>query len=173
MGKGTLIAALLEARDDIELSVSATTRPPRAGETNGVEYTFLGEGEFRRRVEAGDFLEHATYAGHLYGTPRSEVERRLDAGKSVIMEIEIDGARQVARAMPDAVQVFVAPPSVEELERRLVDRGTDLPADIAARLAAARGEIAAADEFDRVIVNDDRRRAARELIDFVAEMTDA
>lgn len=170
MGKGTLIAALLEARDDVELSVSATTRPPRAGETNGVEYTFLSEAEFRRRVEAGDFLEHATYAGRLYGTPRSEVERRLDAGQSVIMEIEIEGARQVARAMPDAVQVFVAPPSVEELERRLVDRGTDLPADIAARLAAAKGEIAAADEFDRVIVNDDRTRAARELIDFVSEM---
>ena len=122
MGKGTLIRGLLERVPGLELAVSATTRPPRPGEVNGRDYHFLTPEEFERRVEAGDFVEHAVYAGNRYGTLRSELER---PARVIVLEIDIQGARQVRETLPDAVQVFIAPPSLEELEQRLSDRGAE------------------------------------------------
>ena len=163
VGKGTLISALCRHFPDLRLSVSATTRPPRSGERDGREYHFLTPEEFERRVQAGEFLEHAEYAGNRYGTLRSEVERG-----PVVLEIEVQGARQVREALPAAVQVFIAPPSVEALRERLLGRGTDSPDGIRARLAQAEEELRAKDEFQHVVVNDDLGRAAAELIDLVA-----
>jgi guanylate kinase len=154
VGKGTLIRSLRERLPELELSVSATTRPPRPGERDGVDYHFLDDAEFDRRVQAGDFVEHATYSGRRYGTLRSELERRTAAGTPVVLEIELDGARQVRRALPEAVQVFIAPPSREALRARLVGRGTDDPAQVQERLRAAEDELAAQDEFAHVVVND-------------------
>jgi guanylate kinase len=163
VGKGTLIAAVLNRVPGLELSVSATTRRPRAGEVHGRDYHFLDPEEFERRVAAGEFLEHATYSGNRYGTLRSEVERRLASGTSVVLEIELQGARQVRAAMPESVQVFIAPPSPAALRERLERRGTDRPEAIAERLRVAEGELAAQREFRHVIVNDDVDRAAAEL----------
>jgi guanylate kinase len=154
VGKGTLIRTLLERVPELELSVSATTRAPRPGERDGVDYHFLTDAEFDGRVLAGDFVEHASYAGRRYGTLRSELERRLARGTPVVLEIEVQGARQVRDAMPEAVQVFIAPPSEEALRERLVGRGTDQPADVEERLATAHEELRAQDEFGHVIVND-------------------
>lgn len=163
VGKGTLIAELLERVPDLELSVSATTREPRDGEQDGREYHFLAPEEFDRRVEAGDFLEFATYSGNRYGTLRSEIERRLDAGHSVVLEIEVQGARQVRAAMPESVQIFIAPPEPVALRDRLLARGKDSPEAIDARLAVAAQELAAKDEFAYQVVNDELDRAADEL----------
>jgi guanylate kinase len=163
VGKGTLISALLERVPRLELSVSATTREPRQGEVDGRDYHFLDPVEFERRVHEGDFLEHATYSGHRYGTLRSEVDRRLGEGTSVVLEIEVQGARQVREAMPEAVQLFVAPPEPGDLRRRLEGRGTDDAAAIESRLETARRELEAQDEFPHVVVNDDIERAASEL----------
>jgi guanylate kinase len=154
VGKGTLIRALRERMPEIELSVSATTRRPRPGETHGVDYWFLADDEFERRVGAGDFVEHAEYSGRRYGTLRDELERRRDGGIPVVLEIEVQGARQVREAMPDAVQIFIAPPSEEALRARLVGRGTDPPEDVEARLRVAREELSAQTEFGHVVVND-------------------
>ncbi|TMK42564.1 MAG: guanylate kinase [Actinobacteria bacterium] len=163
VGKGTLIRALLERVPELELSVSATTRPPRPGERDGVDYHFLSDAEFDRRVGAGEFVEHADYARHRYGTLRSELERRVGAGAPVVLEIEVQGARQVREAMPESVQVFIAPPAPEALRERLLKRGTDDPATVEARLEVARGELRARDEFPHVVVNDRLDRAVDEL----------
>jgi guanylate kinase len=163
VGKGTLIAELLKRVPSLELSVSATTREPRDGEQNGRDYHFLTREEFDRRREAGDFLEFATYSGNLYGTLRSEIERRLAAGHSVVLEIEVNGARQVRQAMPESVQIFIAPPEPATLRQRLIERGKDSPEAIDARLAVAAQELAAKDEFDHQVVNDELDRAADEL----------
>jgi guanylate kinase len=154
VGKGTLIRSLLERMPGLELSVSATTRRPRVGETNGVDYHFLSPAQFEQRVAAGDFVEHADYAGARYGTLRSELDTRTAAGAPVLLEIELQGARQVRETMPEAVQVFIAPPSLDALRARLVGRGTDEPAQIEARLRTAEREVAAQDEFAHVVVND-------------------
>jgi guanylate kinase len=154
VGKGTLIRTLRERRPELELAVSATTRAPRPGEEDGVDYHFLSDAEFDRRVEAGEFVEHARYSGRRYGTLRSELERRLADGRPVVLEIEVQGARQVRGAMPEAVQVFIAPPSEEALRTRLVGRGTDAPADVEARLQTAREELGAKSEFAHVVIND-------------------
>jgi guanylate kinase len=138
----------------LQLSVSATTRSPRPGEQHGVDYWFLSDADFDERVEAGDFVEHATYSGRRYGTLRSELVRRLGAGVPVVLEIELQGARQVRAAMPEAVQIFIAPPSVDALRARLVGRGTDDPEQVEARLRTAAAELAAQDEFAHVVVND-------------------
>ena len=159
VGKGTLLARVRELRSDLGLTVSATTREPRPGETDGVSYHFLTEEEFDRRVAAGDFLEWACVHGHKYGTLRSEVERNLSAGRSVILEIDVQGALNVRRVFPDAVLVFILPPSMEVLESRLRGRGTEAEADLELRLADAAGEIELADEYDERIVNDDLERA--------------
>ena len=134
VGKGTLIRGLMERLPELELSVSATTRAPRAGERDGVDYHFLTREEFDRRVAAGDFVEHADYAGRRYGTLRSELETRMASGAPVVLEIELQGARQVRETMPEAIQVFIAPPSVEALRTRLVGRGTDDPQEVERRL---------------------------------------
>jgi guanylate kinase len=154
VGKGTLIAALRERRPEIGLSVSATTRRPRHGERHGEHYHFLSEGEFDERLAAGDFVEHASYAGNRYGTLRSELERRAQGGEPVVLEIELQGARQVREALPDAVLVFVAPPSLGSLRERLETRATDDPEVIERRLAVAEQELAARDEFRHVVVNE-------------------
>jgi guanylate kinase len=167
VGKGTLIRALCKRIPELELSTSATTRPPRPGEEDGVDYHFLPQGEFERRVEAGEFLEHATYSGNMYGTLRSEVEERALRGAPVLLEIEVQGARQVRESMPEAVQIFIAPPSAADLRRRLEGRGTDAPEVIESRLRVAVEELAARGEFRHTVVNDDVERAASELEDIV------
>jgi guanylate kinase len=171
VGKGTLIRALREQSPGLELSVSATTRRPRPGEQAGVDYHYLGEEEFDRRLEEGEFLEHAEYAGNRYGTLRSELDRARDAGaRALVLEIEVQGARQVREALPEAVQVFIAPPSEEALRTRLVGRGADDPDQIERRLAVAREELAAREEFRHVIVNDRLEDAVQELVRLVATM---
>ncbi len=167
VGKGTLIRELLSRVPDLELSVSATTRAPREGEENGRDYHFLTPEEFERRVEEKDFLEWATYSGHRYGTLRSEVERCLEHGRSVVLEIEVQGAQQVRAAKPDSVQIFIAPPDPAVLRERLIGRGTDSTEAIDERLKVAEQELAAQDDFDHQIVNDDISRASAELIEVV------
>jgi guanylate kinase len=162
VGKGTLIERLLE-RVPLELSISATTREPRPGEADGREYHFLSPEEFRRRVEAGEFLEHASYSGNHYGTLREEVERRLREGRSVVLEIEVQGARQVRDAMPEAILIFIAPPDESALRERLEGRGTDSQEAIEQRLRTAEVELAARTEFPQEIVNDDLQKSALEL----------
>ena len=169
VGKGTLIELLLERVPQLELSVSATTREPRPGEEDGRDYHFLTPDEFDQRVEAGDFLEHATYSGNRYGTLRQEVERRLSEGRSVVLEIEVQGARQVRVAMPEAVLIFIAPPDPAALRQRLEGRGTDSQEAIERRLRTAEIELEAQAEFAHVIVNDDVQKAAAELEGLVRE----
>jgi guanylate kinase len=170
VGKGTLIRALRERMPGLELSVSATTRPPRPGEVDGRDYHFLSPEEFDRRLDAGDFLEHATYAGNRYGTPRSELRRAEAQGgedgdrpAGLVLEIELQGARQVRRALPEAEQVFIAPPSLEALRARLVARGADSPEVVEDRLRAARDELKARSEFRHVVVNDRLEAALEDL----------
>jgi guanylate kinase len=163
VGKGTLIRSLRERVPELELSVSATTRAPRPGEEDGVAYHFLSDGDFERRVEEGEFVEHATYSGRRYGTLRGELERRTRAGHPVVLEIEVQGARQVRSTMPEALQVFIAPPSREALRARLVGRGTDDAEQVEARLRTADAELEAQDEFAHVVVNDRLEDAVDEL----------
>jgi guanylate kinase len=163
VGKGTLIRALRERIPELELSTSATTRPPRHGELDGVDYHFLAPEEFERRVERGDFLEHAVYSGNRYGTLRSEVEQRTARGAPVLLEIEVQGARQVRESMPEAIQIFIAPPDPSDLRRRLESRGTDSSDTIEGRLRVAEEELAAQGEFRHAVVNDEIDRAAEEL----------
>ncbi|MDQ6836107.1 MAG: guanylate kinase [Actinomycetota bacterium] len=163
VGKGTLIRGLRQRMPDLDLSVSATTRSPRPGERDGVDYHFLSPQEFRRRVEAGDFVEHATYSGSSYGTLRSELERRLEAGVPVVLEIEVQGARQVRQAMPESLAVFIAPPTHEALRARLVGRGTDAEEQIEQRMQTAERELRARPEFAHVVVNDRLEEATAQL----------
>jgi guanylate kinase len=167
VGKGTLIRGLLERVPQLGLSISATTRAPRPGETQGVDYHFLSTDEFEQRVTGGEFVEHATYSGRRYGTLRSELEGRLRRGEPVVLEIEVQGARQVREAMPEALQVFIAPPSREALRARLVGRGTDTAEQVDARLQTAEGELEAQAEFSHVVVNDRLEDALEELVDIV------
>ena len=167
VGKGTLIRGLLERVPELELSVSATTRKPRAGERDGIDYHFLTPEEFEQHVTAGDFLEHATYSGNRYGTLRSEVERRLKEGRPVVLEIELQGARQVRQAMPDAVAVFIAPPSRDALRARLIGRGTDTPEQVDERMRTAERELEAQPEFSHVVVNDRLEQATDRLVAIV------
>ena len=163
VGKGTLIRELLQRIPELEMSISATTRDPREGEEDGRDYHFLDREEFDERADGKEFLEFATYSGNRYGTLRSEVERRLREGRSVVLEIEVQGARQVRAAMPESIQVFIAPPEPAALRERLRSRGTDSAEAIEARLEVAAQELAAQDEFDHRVVNDDLERAAGEL----------
>jgi guanylate kinase len=163
VGKGTLIRTLLERMPELELAVSATTRNPRVGEEHGVHYHFLDDVEFDRRVLEGDFLEHAEYSGRRYGTLRSELEQRTAEGASVVLEIEVQGARQVEQTMPDAIRIFIAPPSEDTLRVRLVGRGTDDADQIEARLQVAKAEIAASGDFPHVVHNDRLEDAADQL----------
>ncbi|HEY8303820.1 MAG TPA: guanylate kinase [Solirubrobacteraceae bacterium] len=168
VGKGTLIRGLMERIPQLELSVSATTRAPRPGERDGVDYHFLSSEEFNQRVRAGDFVEHADYAGRSYGTLRYELERRVAGGAPLVLEIEVQGARQVRAAMPEAVQVFIAPPSLAALRTRLIGRGTDSNEEVERRLKVAERELAAREEFAHVVVNDRLEDALLELAAVVA-----
>jgi guanylate kinase len=163
VGKGTLVARLLERHPGIWLSVSATTRQPRSGEVEGQHYFFLERTAFEKQVNADGFLEWAEFAGNLYGTPRAAVQQRLDAGQTVLLEIELEGARQVRRSFPTGFQVLLRPPSFPELERRIRGRGSDSEEAIRRRLERAREELKAEAEFDAVVVNDDLERALAEL----------
>jgi guanylate kinase len=163
VGKGTLIRGLLSRVPSLELSVSATTRAPRPGEQDGVDYHFLTPAEFERRIAEGDFLEHAEYSGNRYGTLRSELERRLAAGVPIVLEIEVQGARQVRQAMPEAIAVFISPPSRDALRTRLVGRGTDSAEQVEERMQTAERELEAQPEFGYVVVNDRLEDATNEL----------
>jgi guanylate kinase len=163
VGKGTLIKRLLEREPNLALSVSATTRQPREGERDGVDYHFLTEEQFQERRDAGDFLEFATYSGNHYGTLNSELDRCLDKGRSVVLEIEVQGAQQVRAARTDSVQIFIAPPDPAVLRERLRGRGTDSAEAIDRRLKTAENELAQQDDFDHLIVNDDLDDAAAKL----------
>jgi guanylate kinase len=171
VGKGTLIRTLRERVPELELSVSATTRAPRPGEADGVDYHFLDDGEFERRVAAGAFVEHARYSGRRYGTLRDELRRRTEQGHPVVLEIEVQGARQVRETLPEAVQIFIAPPTEDALRARLVGRGDTAPEDMEARLATARTELEARDEFAHVVINDRLEDAVEELTRIVRGYT--
>ena len=162
-GKSTVVFKAIEGRADICFSTSVTTRSPRPGEVNGREYFFVDFERFREMVENDELLEHAEYVANRYGTPRAYVEQRLNEGMNVVLDIEVQGARQVRRRMPEAVLIFIAPPSLEELERRLRGRGTDTEAAIEGRLIRARQEFQEADFYDYLIVNDDVEKAAAKL----------
>jgi len=167
VGKGTLIHGLLKRCAGIELSVSATTRAPRPDERDGREYHFLSPEEFEEKVAHGEFVEHAEYAGNRYGTLRSELER---PGRGIVLEIDLQGARQVRETLPQATQVFIAPPSLDHLRSRLEGRGADSPEQIARRLQVAPTELAAQQEFSHVVVNEDLGTALEELADLAARM---
>ncbi len=162
-GKSTVVFKAIEGRADICFSTSVTTRSPRPGEVNGREYFFVDFERFREMVENDELLEHAEYVANRYGTPRAYVEQRLNEGMNVVLDIEVQGARQVRKKMPEAVLIFIAPPSLEELERRLRGRGTDTEAAIEGRLIRARQEFQEADFYDYLIVNDDVEKAAAKL----------
>lgn len=162
-GKSTVLGELLKLRDNLRFSVSATTRPPREGERDGVDYYFVTPEQFRRMVDEDSFLEYAEYVGNSYGTPRAAVEARRAEGLDVFLDIEVQGAAQVRQKCPEALFVFLMPPSLAELERRLVSRGKDAPEVIRERLAEAEREIACRDRYGHVVVNDTPERAAAEL----------
>jgi guanylate kinase len=166
-GKGTLVAAMRDRVPSVWVSVSVTTRAPRPGEVEGEHYFFMTTGEFDRRLAAGEFLEHAEVHGNRYGTLRAKVDEKLDQGRTVVLEIEPQGAAQVKRVWPDARLVFVVAPSKEELVRRIKERGAESDEDIAVRMATAERELALVGEYDRVIQNDDVRRATDELAHYI------
>jgi guanylate kinase len=173
VGKGTLIRSLRERIPELDLSVSATTRRARPGEHDGADYHFLDDDEFAARVQAGHFVEHARYSGRRYGTLRSDLDKRLAEGRPVVLEIEVQGARQVRETMPEAVQVFIAPPSESALRARLVGRGTDDAEQVEARLDTAREELRAQGEFPHVVVNDRLEDAVAALEEVVRAHLDA
>lgn len=163
VGKSTVLRALLERRGDLYFSVSATTRPPREGEQDGVHYHFLDVDTFRRCIAGEDFLEYAEYVGNFYGTPRRYVDEAMEQGRDVILDIEVQGAMQVALKRPETVRVFIAPPSWQELERRLMQRGTDDPDRVQKRLLRAKVEFQTAHTYHYFVINDTVEQAVREL----------
>ncbi len=163
VGKGTLVSKLLGSRDDVALSISATTRPPRPGEVDGVNYLFMTNEAFQKLVEDGGFIEWAEYAGNFYGTPLSFIEKQLEDGMNVILEIEVQGAFQVKDKLPDTTLIFIEPPSMEELERRIIGRGTESSDVIEKRMNTAKLEMDRKMEYDIAIVNDDIDSALQKL----------
>jgi guanylate kinase len=159
VGKGTLLQALLKRHPELYLSISATTRQPRPGEIDGQHYYFVSRDKFEQMVAASELLEWAEYAGNYYGTPRAAVERQIQLGRSVILEIEVVGATKIHQTFPTALRIFILPPTLSELEQRIRGRGQDSDEAIARRLVRAKAEIEAADEFDVQIVNDDLQKA--------------
>lgn len=163
VGKSTVLKALLEKRSDVYFSVSATTRAPRPGEEDGVHYHFMDANSFRQRIAADEFLEYAEYVGNFYGTPKKYVDEAMEQGKDVILDIEVQGAIQVCSKRPEAVRIFIAPPSWEELERRLTERGTDSPEKVQKRLLRAKVEFQTAHTYDYFVINDTVEEAVAEL----------
>ena len=163
VGKSTVLKALLEGREDLYFSVSATTRDPRPGEVDGVHYHFIDVDTFRQMIADGQFLEYAEYVGNFYGTPKKYVDAAMDRGDDVILDIEVQGTLQVCAKRPETVRIFIAPPSWEELERRLTGRGTNTPEDIQSRLLRAKVEFQTADTYDYFVINDSVENAVREL----------
>ena len=163
VGKSTVLHALFEGRDDLYFSVSATTRAPREGERDGVDYHFIHADRFRSMIEEDAFLEYAEYVGNFYGTPKRFVDEAMDKGQDVILDIEVQGALQVTSKRPDTVKIFIAPPSWKELERRLKDRGTDDPEKVQKRLLRAKVEFQTAHTYDYFVINDTVEDAVREL----------
>lgn len=162
-GKSSVVNRAIQGRTDMCFSTSVTTRDPRPGETDGKDYFFIQPDRFREMVEKDELLEHAEYVSHSYGTPRAFVEQQMNAGFNVVLDIEVQGARQVREKMPEAVLIFILPPSMEELRRRLEKRGTDSPEVIEARLKRAREELKEASLYDYIIINDDLDQAAYEF----------
>ncbi|MCI6568311.1 MAG: guanylate kinase [Dysosmobacter sp.] len=163
VGKSTVLKALLEKRSDVYFSVSATTRAPRPGEEDGVHYHFMDANSFRQRIAADEFLEYAEYVGNFYGTPKKYVDEAMEQGKDVILDIEVQGAIQVCSKRPETVRIFIAPPSWEELERRLTERGTDSPEKVQKRLLRAKVEFQTAHTYDYFVINDTVEAAVAEL----------
>ena len=163
VGKSTVLRGLFAGRDDLYFSVSATTRAPREGETDGKDYHFISADRFRGMIAEDAFLEYAEYVGNFYGTPKKYVDEAMDAGKDAILDIEIQGAAQVSRKHPETVRIFIAPPSWEELERRLTARGTDTPEKIRQRLLRAKVELDSARDYDYFVINDTVEQAVEEL----------
>ena len=163
VGKSTVLKNLFEGREDLYFSISATTREPREGETDGVHYHFISVERFQELIEADAFLEYAEYVGNFYGTPKKYVDKAMDDGKDVILDIEVQGALQVSNKRPDTVRIFIAPPSWDELERRLRCRGTDSEEKIQKRLVRAKSELRTADVYDYFVINDTVDRAVREI----------
>ena len=166
-GKGTLVARLLQAVPDAWLSVSATTRQPRKGEVDGVQYYFISRDKFLEMVDSGELLEWAEYSGNFYGTPLSSVRDHIDAGNQVILEIDVQGAFQIREKVPEAILVFIEPPSLEVLEQRLRGRGTEDEATILRRMEAAKVELSQKEEYDIRLVNDDLETAVEQLVAYV------
>lgn len=162
-GKSTVIGKLMEMRDDLAFSVSVTTRSPRPGEQDGVDYYFVDMERYNAMIADGELLEHAEFAGNGYGTPKIPVLKLMDQGKNVLLDIEVQGAAQVKNAMSESISIFLAPPSMEELERRLRGRGTETEEKIIQRLETARHELTLADRYDYRVINDDPLQAAKEL----------
>ena len=162
-GKSTVVFKAIEGREDMCFSTSVTSRKPRPGEQDGREYFFITRERFAEMVEQDELLEHAEYVGNCYGTPRKYVEDKLNAGMNVVLDIEVQGARQVMNKVSDAIKIFVIPPTLDELKKRLEKRGTETEESIAGRLKRAREEYAEADFYDYIVVNDDADEAAREL----------
>lgn len=163
VGKGTVLKEVRGQRE-LYLSISATTRQPRPGEQDGVHYFFLTREQFEKKVAENGFLEHAEFSGNCYGTPAAPVDAQLDAGHDVLLEIEVQGAMQVHQKRPDAVRIFIAPPSFDELERRLVGRGTEQPEVVRRRLETARHELTMAEQFDYIVVNNTVEQAAADVL---------
>ena len=163
VGKGTVVARLLASYPKLYFSVSATTRPPRPGEVDGKHYHFLSREQFQRWIDEDAFLEHAEFVGNLYGTPKLYVDKAMDQGRDVILDIEIQGAEQVHRRRPEAIRIYVAPPSWAELERRLIGRGTEDMEKVRRRLERGKEEFAVARDFDYFVINDTVDRALEEL----------
>ena len=163
VGKSTVLGRLMEGRDDLYFSVSATTRAPREGEIDGVHYHFLDRAQFERMIREDAFLEHAEYVGNCYGTPKRYVDEAMAQGKDVILDIEVQGAAQVCAKRPEVVRIFIAPPSWEELEARLTGRGTDSPEKVQQRLARAKEEFQNAADYDYFVINDTVEEAVREI----------
>ena len=166
VGKGTIVDEILKRREDIAESVSCTTRLPRAGEADGREYFFISKEEFLRRIDEGDFLEYDEHFGNYYGTPKSFVEKTLEE-KSVILEIDVVGALNAKKAFPDCLLIFVAPPSVEELKKRLVGRASESEEEIEGRLSRLEYELAQGEKYDYVVVNDELEKAVQEICDLI------
>tara|TARA_B100000945_G_scaffold120501_1_gene95825 strand:- start:82 stop:645 length:564 start_codon:yes stop_codon:yes gene_type:complete len=163
VGKGTIVRKILDNHSDIWLSISATTRQPRPGEIDGQHYLFLEKKDFQKIIDKGDFLEWASFSSNFYGTPKTIVKEKIEEGINVLLEIELEGARQIRKTFPEALQIFLAPPDLSELEKRIRERGTESEEAIRDRLEIANKEIIASKEFDAVVINEDIDKAFREI----------